>query len=111
MHLLDTRQRSSLWRLCRHLLPPSAEGAKGDFASAEATKGLCDRPLETFGPPLINNIRTKRWQVAAALSADVTTTKFIGDAPTLRRNQLCRNNPTERQLLFGRGGLGERRFS
>ena len=22
----------------------------GDFASAEATKGLSDRPLETFGP-------------------------------------------------------------
>ena len=24
----------------------------GDFASAEATKGLSDRPLETFGAPL-----------------------------------------------------------
>ena len=28
----------------------SVEGAKGNFASAEATKGLCDRPLETFAP-------------------------------------------------------------
>ena len=25
----------------------------GDFASAEATKGLSDRPLETFGPILV----------------------------------------------------------
>ena len=60
---------------------PSAEGAKEDFASAEATKGLSDRPLETFGHPLINSIEPKRRQVAAALSAAVTITKLIGDAP------------------------------
>ncbi len=45
---------------------------------------LCARPLETFGPPLINSIRTKRRQVAAALSAAVTTTKQHGTAPTLQ---------------------------
>ena len=43
----------------------------GDFASAEATKGLCDRPLETFAP-----CGGDSWQVAAALSAAVTTTKL-----------------------------------
>ena len=58
------------------------------FASAEATKGLSDRPLETFGHPLINSIEPKRRQVAAALSAAVTITKLIGNALTFRRNQL-----------------------
>ena len=73
----------------------SAEGAKGDFASAEAgfracghdqrtepVWRLCDRPLETFGAPLISLYRTQRWQVAAALSAAVTTTKQHGTALT-----------------------------
>ena len=31
--------------------------------------------------------------------------------PPLRRNQLRRKAQLKRQLLFGRGGLGERRFS
>ncbi len=31
----------------------------GDFASAEATKGLSDRPLETFGPMLRMGISTR----------------------------------------------------
>ena len=33
----------------------------GDSASAEAAKGLSDRPLETFGPPLISLHRFQRW--------------------------------------------------
>ena len=45
---------------------------------------LSARPLETFGPPLINSIRTKRWQVAAALSAAVTTTKLAGNRAHLQ---------------------------
>ncbi len=49
-----------------------------------------------------------RRKVAAALSAAVTTTKLIGDTPTLRRNHPCRSNPAERQLLFGREGSGGR---
>ena len=52
-----------------------------------------------------------RRQVAAAQSAAVTTTKPIGDMPPHRRNQLRRTAQLKRQLLFGRGGLGERRFS
>ena len=37
---------------------PSAEGAKGDFASAEARRWLSDRPRHPFGPPLIGLYRT-----------------------------------------------------
>ena len=90
----------------QRMTAPSAEGAKGDSASAEAAKGLCDRPLETFAP-----CGGDSWQVAAALSAAVTTTKLQGTAPPFRRNQRRRKAPAERQPLFGRGGLGERRFS
>ena len=60
------------------------------------TKGLSDRPLETFGPPLINNIRTKRQQVAAALSAAVTTTPKQKTAPTSHGHA----SPKERTSLF-----------
>jgi hypothetical protein len=35
------------------LLRKSAFLLQGDFASAEATKGLSDRPLETFGCTLL----------------------------------------------------------
>ncbi len=65
-----------------------------DFASAEARRWtepvwqLSDRPRHPFGSLLISLYRTKRRQVAAGLSAAVTTTELIGDALTLRRNQL-----------------------
>ena len=55
-----------------------------------------------------------RRKVAAALSAAVTSTKFIRrHAPNAHgRHQAGRNVPRLiRQPLFGRGGLGERRFS
>ena len=44
-----TVQRWSLSSVSLRLTAPSAEGAKGGIASADATKGLSDRPLETFG--------------------------------------------------------------
>ena len=44
----------------------------------EAVCPLSDRPLL---PPLMNLYRFQRWQVAAALSAAVTTTKPIEDRP------------------------------
>ena len=44
----------------------------------EAVCPLSDRPLL---PPLMNLYRFQRWQVAAALSAAVTTPKPIGDRP------------------------------
>ena len=72
-------------RILRHALErmtaPSAEGAKGDFASAKAgfracghdqrtepVWRLCARPLETFAPCGDDSLK-----VAAALSATVTT--------------------------------------
>ena len=76
----------------------------GDSASAEAAKGLCDRPLETFA--LCGG---DCWQGAAALSAAVTITKPIGDTPTLHG----RTSPKEATGLFpatlrerGSGGRG-----
>ena len=54
---------------------PSAEGVEGDFASAEARRGLSDRPRHPFGLAFISLYCAQRWQVAAALSAAVTTTK------------------------------------
>ena len=78
-----------------------------DFASAEATKGLCDRPLGTFAPCGGNSCK-----VAAALSAAVTTTNSKETALTLRRNQARRNVPHQTPAaLRERGVWGERRFS
>ena len=57
------------------------------------------------------SIFPKHRMSAAALSAAVTTPQQQETAPTLRRNQLRRSTPAKRQPLFGRGGLGERRFS
>ena len=109
-HALDFRCGGLLWgkRVC---------GRGGDFASAEATKGRS--PSGGFAIALwkpspdrsSNYVVTRRWQVAAALSAAVTTAKQQENAPLLRRNHLCRSTQLKRQLLFGRGGLGERRFS
>ena len=76
----------------------------GDFASAEATKGLCDRPLETFAP-----CGGDSWQVAAALSAAVTTAKLIEEAPPFRRNQASRSKHPKRRPLFGREREGGER--
>ena len=55
-----------------------------------------------------NLVVTQRWQVAAALSAAVTTTKQQEPAQTFRRNQLRRSNQLKRQPLFGREGSGGR---
>ena len=80
------------------LTAPSAEGAEGisplrrrDFVPAGTTKGLCDRPLETFAP-----CGGDCWQVAAALSAAVTITMPIGDTPTLHGHP----SPKETTSLF-----------
>ena len=48
---------------------------------------------------------------AAALSAAVDSTKQQETAPTSQADPLCRSAQAKRQPLFGRGGLGERRFS
>ena len=48
---------------------------------------------------------------AAALSAAVDSRKPIRKRSSPRRNPLRRSRTLKRQPLFGRGGLGERRFS
>ncbi len=60
---------------------PSAEGGEEDFASAEARRWLSDRPRHPFGSLTYKLVSYQRRQVAAALSAAVTTTKPIGDQP------------------------------
>ena len=53
-------------------------------------------------------IRDKRWQVAAALSAAVTTTKLIGDEPHLSgANCLKKHTPQTPAALRERGSGGE----
>ena len=64
------------------LTAPSAEGAFGGTASADAAKGLCDRPSETLPDRSSSLYGTQRRQVAAALSAAVTTTPKQENAPT-----------------------------
>ena len=95
------------------LTAPSAEGAKG-AASADAgfrlcghdqrtepVWRLCNRPLETFAPCGGN-----RWQVAAALSAAVTTTNPIEDASPFRRNQLRKKVATQTPAALRERGSG-----
>ena len=67
---------------------------------------LCARPLETFGPPLINSIRTKRRQVAAALSAAVTISKLIGDAPTIQAEPTSQKQPPQTLAALREGARG-----
>ena len=91
--------------------PSSAEGGEEDFASAEARRWLSDRPRHPFGSLTYKLVSYQRRQVAAALSAAVTTTNLQETAPNLQRHIVWKKNHLEPQLLFGRGGLGERRFS
>ena len=54
----------------------------------------------------------KRRKSAAALSAAVDATKSIGDRTSRSGGtKSAETTYPKRQLLFGRGGLGERRFS
>ena len=77
-------QHEGLSSVSLRLTAPSAEGVKGNFASAEARRWLSDRPRHPFGFPLISLYRTQRWQVAAALSAAVTTTNLQETASNLQ---------------------------
>ena len=77
------------------------------FASAEARRWLSDRPRHPFGPPLIGLYRTQRWQVAAALSAAVTTTKFIEAAPTLQAEPTPKKRPNSNASRSSGGSARE----
>ena len=79
----------------------------GDFASAEARRWLSDRPRHPFGFPLISLYRTKRWRVAAALSAAVTTTKQQETAPTSQAVPSQKKRPNSNaSRSSGERGLG-----
>ena len=52
----------------------------------------------------------QRWQVAAALSAAVTITKPIGDAPTSQAEPTKKKQPTQTPAALREGARG-RRFS
>ena len=67
----------------------------------EAVRQLSDRPLL---PPLMNLYRFQRWQVAAALSAAVTTPKPIGDRP----HSQAEPSPKKRTLPNASCSSGER---
>ena len=105
------------WLRSRRLTEPPRPLRRG-AASAGAGFRLCGGDQRALRSPF-GNLRpnalsqlycTQRWQAAAALSAAVTTTKQQETALTLRRNQVSRKTYLKRQLLFGRGGLGERRL-
>ena len=96
---------------------------EGILGQPSADSSLCGGSLLTrllAKPPLKGEVPAvggrrgsvpPRCTSAAALSAAVDSTKPIRDHPPLRRNHLRRSNQLKRQPLFGRGGLGERRFS
>ena len=80
-------------------------------ALPETSKGLPPQREQSCAVTRMTENTPLPRTVAAALSAAVTTAKLIGAPQTLRRNQLRRCLQLNRQPLFGRRGLGERRFS
>ena len=78
------------------LTAPSAEArfrACGHDQRTEPVWRLCDRPLETFARSPFQLYDTQRWQVAAALSAAVTTTIHQGTALTFQAEPSKQNHP------------------
>ena len=67
---------------------------------------LCDRPLETFARSLLQLRGAQRWQVAAALSAAVTTTKQQETAPTLQAEPTQKNRPSRTPAALRERGSG-----
>ena len=76
------------------------------------TKGLCDRPLETFARPLpvIGRYPTLAGHGGSVSRRDHNQA-YRRPRPPLRRNQIRRTPHPKRQPLFGRRGLGRRGFS
>ena len=94
------------------LTAPSAESVKGDFASAEARRWtepvwqLSDRPRHPFGSLTYKLVSYQRRQVAAALSAAVTTTKPIGEAPNSQAEPTMQKQPTQTPAALREGARG-----
>ena len=95
--------------------PPSMEGGEEDFASAEArrwTEAVCqlsDRPRHPFGSLTYKLVSYQRRQVAAALSAAVTTPKPIGEAPTSQAEPTMQKQPTQTPAALREGARGGER--
>ena len=96
-------KRCVLHHSLREWSPPSAEGGEEDFASAEARRGLSDRPRHPFGslalklgrnPTLVGR--------GGSVSRRDHNQAYRRTHPPHRRNQLCRSNQLKRQPLFGR---------
>ena len=89
----DKRQKG----LCEEAASADAEGfrlCKGGISCLRARGGgFPIAPATPSGPLLIGLSRTQRRQVAAALSAAVTITKPIGDAPNLQAEPTPKKRP------------------
>ena len=97
-------------------LPPSAEGGEGWqqschkllFRALQARGGgFPIAPATPSAHSLWGLCRTLRWQVAAALSAAVTTTKPIGDAPTSQAEPTMQKQPRQTPAALREKGSGE----
>ena len=88
------------------LTAPSAEGVKGIPCLRARPKGFAIALWKPSPDHTSNYVGTPRWQVAAALSAAVTTTKPIEDAHNLRRNQLRRKVATQTPAALREGARG-----
>ena len=86
--------------------PSSAEGGKENFASAEARRWLSDRPRHPFGSLTYKLVSYQRRQVAAALSAAVTTTKPIGEAPNSQAEPTMQKQPRQTPAALREGARG-----
>ena len=80
-----------------------------DFVPAGTRRWLSDRPRHPFGSHLLACIEIKRWQVAAALSAAVTITKPIGDAPTSQAEPTPKNRASQTPAALREGARGGER--
>ena len=107
-------QQEGLSSVSFRLTAPSAEEARQGVASAERDQRtkpvwrLCNRPLKTFARSPLRLMAAQRWQVAAALSAAVTTTNQQETAPNLAGGtQARRKRPTPNATRSsGEGGWG-----
>ena len=81
----------------------------GGDQSAEPVWRLCNRPLKTFARSPLQLMAAQRWQVAAALSAAVTTTNHQETAPNLQAEPSQKKRPTPNatrssgERVWGRG--------
>ena len=73
---------------------------------SDTNKGLCDRPLETFARSPLQLCGALRWQVAAALSAAVTTTKQQETAPTFQAGPSQERQSTQTPAALREGARG-----